>query len=39
VRRRDFTFGLGALSLAARATGRTVRRDDPLVFAYFTTGK
>lgn len=38
MRRRDFTFGLGALTLAACATGRTPRHDDPLVFAYFTTG-
>lgn len=39
MRRRAFTFGLGALTLAACATGRTVGRDDPLLFAYFTTGK
>ena len=39
MKRRDFTLGLGALTLAACATGRAPRDDDPLGFAYFTTGK
>ncbi|MEQ6332237.1 glycoside hydrolase family 43 protein [Sphingobium sp. MK2] len=36
--RRDFTLGAGALALTACAT-RPVFEADPLVFAYFTTGK
>lgn len=39
MRRRDFTLGLGALSLAACAHSRSAGWDDLLVFAYFTTGK
>jgi len=44
MRRRDFTLGLGAMTLAAMtlagcATGRAARKDDMLLFAYFTTGK
>ena len=39
MRRRDFTLGLGAMTLAACATGRAARKDDLLLFAYFTTGK
>ncbi|WP_311271159.1 glycoside hydrolase family 43 protein [Sphingobium sp. WCS2017Hpa-17] len=39
MRRRDFTLGLGALTLAACAHGRPARQDDVLLFAYFTTGK
>jgi hypothetical protein len=39
MRRRDFTLGLGAMTLAACATGRATRKDDLLLFAYFTTGK
>ena len=39
MKRRDFTLALAALPLAACATGRAPRDDDPLVFAYFTTGK
>ncbi|KQN02898.1 beta-galactosidase [Sphingobium sp. Leaf26] len=39
MRRRDFTLGLGAMALAACAHGRSVRQDDVLLFAYFTTGK
>jgi hypothetical protein len=39
MRRRDFTLSLGAVALTACATARPMRRDDPLVFAYFSTGK
>ena len=39
MKRRDFTLALAALPLAACATSRAPRDDDPLVFAYFTTGK
>lgn len=44
MRRRDFALGLGflglgGLNLAACATGRSTRPYDPLLFAYFTTGK
>lgn len=37
--RRDFTLALAALPLTACATAPVTRDDDPLVFAYFTTGK
>ena len=36
--RRDFTLGAGALALTA-CTTRPVVGADPMVFAYFTTGK
>ncbi|WP_088184856.1 glycoside hydrolase family 43 protein [Sphingobium sp. Z007] len=39
MRRRDFALGLGAMALTGCTTPREGRRDDPLVFAYFTTGK
>lgn len=39
MRRRDFTLGLGALTLAACAHGRPAQKEDVLLFAYFTSGK
>lgn len=39
MRRRDFALGLGALALTGCATGRGGGRSDPLIFAYFATGK
>lgn len=39
MRRRDALMGLGAIALAGCVTPRRTERDDPLLFAYFTTGK
>jgi hypothetical protein len=39
VNRRDFALGAGALALTACATRPALSSADPLLFAYFTTGK